>query len=131
MKLQGKGSFIVGAASSNQGSEVLIITATGQVKRTALKQFPRQGRYGKGVIAWKSGEVVELSGAALGEEKDRAVIRFSRGAPRSLRFGDAPRRARASAGKQLFELGTNIKVKSVSPTSGRPSQESVPVKKKK
>jgi DNA gyrase subunit A len=131
MKLQGKGLFIVGAASSNQGSEVLIITATGQVKRTALKQFPRQGRYGKGVIAWKSGEVVELSGAALGEEKDRAVIRFSRGAPRSLRFGDAPRRARASAGKQLFELGTNIKVKSVSPTSGRPSQESVPMKNKK
>jgi DNA gyrase subunit A len=130
MKLQGKGSFVVGAASSMQGSEMLIITATGQVKRTALKQFPRQGRYGKGVITWKSGETVELSGAALGEEKDRAVIRFSRGAPRSLRFGDAPRRARASAGKQLFELGKNIKVKSVSPTSGRLSQETALVKKK-
>jgi DNA gyrase subunit A len=121
MKLEGKGSVVVGAASSSQGSEVLIVTATGQVKRTALKQFPRQGRYGKGVIAWKSGEPIELSGAALGEEKDRAVIRFSRGAPRSLRFGDVPRRARASAGKQLFELSKNIKVKSVSPTSGRPS----------
>jgi DNA gyrase subunit A len=121
MKLEGKGSVVVGAASSSQGSEVLIVTATGQVKRTALKQFPRQGRYGKGVIAWKSGEPFELSGAALGEEKDRAVIRFSRGAPRSLRFGDVPRRARASAGKQLFELSKNIKVKSVSPTSGRPS----------
>ena len=105
-----------------QGSEMLIVTASGQAKRTALKQFPRQGRYGKGVITWKSGASVDVSGAALGEEKDRAVIRFSRGAPRSLRFGDAPRRARASAGKQLFELGKNIKVKSVSPTSSRPPQ---------
>ncbi len=129
MKLQDKDDRVVGAASSMQGSEVLIITSTGFVKRTTLKQFPRQKRYGKGVIAWKSGEALELSGAALGEEKDRGVIRFNRGAPRSLRFGDAPRRARASAGKQLFDLGKNIRVKSLSPTVGRPALEPVSAKK--
>jgi DNA gyrase subunit A len=131
MRLQVKGACIVGAANSNEGTELLIITSTGQAKRTSLKQFPRQGRYGKGVIAWKSGEQVELTGAAVGDEKNRAVIRFSRGAPRSLRFGDVPRRARASAGKQLFELGKNIRVKSVSPTSARPAQDPTITMKKK
>ncbi len=130
MKLQSKGDSVVGAASSNDGSELLIITADGQAKRTALKQYPRQGRYGKGVITWKSADESEISGAALGEEKDRAVIRFNRGAPRSLRFGDAPRRARASAGKQIFELGQNVKVKSISPTAGRTMQELAKTKKK-
>jgi DNA gyrase subunit A len=123
MKLQGTKDTVIGAASTAEGAELLIVTADGQAKRTTLKQYPRQGRYGKGVITWKSDDQVELSGAALGEEKDRAVIRFSRGAPRSLRFGDAPRRARASVGKQLFEIGANNRVKSISPTSARPVQD--------
>ncbi len=130
MKLQDKGDAIVGAASTDEGMDLLLVSRDGQAKRTALKQYPHQGRYGKGVLTWKSGEAVELSGAAIGEEKDRAVIRFSRGAPRSLRFGDAPRRARASAGKQIFTLGKNIHVKSVSPTAGRPELELKAAKKK-
>ncbi len=129
MKLAAKDDQIIGATSSMAGSDLLIVTTDGQVKRTALKQYPQQGRYGKGVITWKSGGTSQLAGAALGDEKDRAVIRFSRGAPRSLRFADAPRRARASAGKQLFELGKNIRVKTVSPTSGRPLPQSPPAKK--
>jgi DNA gyrase subunit A len=130
MRLERKGANIVGAVSSRDGIELLIITTDGQAKRTALKQYPKQGRYGKGVITWKSGEKVQLAGAAAGDEKDRAVVRFSRGAPRSLRFGDVPRRARASAGKQVFELSKSVNVKSVAPSSSRPDQEHVISKKK-
>jgi DNA gyrase subunit A len=130
MRLERKGAAIVGAVSSRDGIELLIITTDGQAKRTALKQYPKQGRYGKGVITWKSGEKVQLAGAAAGDEKDRAVVRFSRGAPRSLRFGDVPRRARASAGKQVFELSKSVNVKSVAPSSSRPDQEHVISKKK-
>jgi len=130
MRLQGKGAHIIGAVSSIDGPELLMITTNGQAKRTALKQFPQQGRYGKGVIAWKSDDQVKLAGAAAGEEKDRAVVRFSRGAPRSLRFGDAPRRARASAGKQIFDLSDSVRVKSVAPTYSRSSQVVLPVGKK-
>ena len=130
MRLQSKGAHIVGAVCSLDGPELLIITTDGQAKRTALKQLPQQGRYGKGVIAWKSDEQVELAGAAAGEEKDRAVVRFSRGAPRSLRFGDAPRRTRASAGKQIFELSETVRVKSVAPTFSRTAHVPLPVKKK-
>ncbi|TFH35844.1 MAG: DNA topoisomerase 4 subunit A [Anaerolineales bacterium] len=123
MRLEGKGAHLVGAVSSGEGSELLMITTDGQAKRTSLSQFPKQGRYGKGVIAWRSGDPVELAGAAAGEEKDRAVVRFSRGTARSLRFGDAPKRARAAAGKQIFELDENVQVRSVAPTAGRSSQE--------
>jgi DNA gyrase subunit A len=122
MRLDTKDSFIVGAVSTADGPEILIITTDGQAKRTVIKQFPKQGRYGKGVIAWKSGEKIKLAAAAAGEEKDRAVVRFSRGAPRSLRFGDVPRRARASVGKQIFELSSTVRVKSLSPSSSRSNQ---------
>jgi DNA gyrase subunit A len=122
MRLDAKDAHLVGAISTADGPELLLITNDGQAKRTAIKQFPKQGRYGKGVIAWKSGEKITLAGAAAGDEKDRAVVRFSRGAPRSLRFGDVPRRARASAGKQIFELSSTVRVKSLSPSSSRTSR---------
>jgi DNA gyrase subunit A len=131
MRLERKGANIVGAVSSRDGIELLIITTDGQAKRTALKQYPKQGRYGKGVITWKSGEKIQLAGAAAGDEKDRTVVRFSQGAPRSLRFGDVPRRARASAGKQVFELSKSVNVKSVAPSSSRPDQQLAATKKKK
>ncbi len=130
MRLESKKAQIVGALSSAEGSEILILTTDGQAKRTVLKQFPRQGRYGKGVIAWKSSEKVEFAGAAAGEEKDRAVIRFNQGTPRSLRFGDVPRRARASVGKQVFELSTKTRIRSVAPASSRTAIEPTAPKKK-
>jgi hypothetical protein len=96
-----------------------------------LKQFPRQGRHGKGVLAWKSGESAKIVGAVIGEIKDRAVVHFSRGAPRSLRFGDAPRRARTSAGRVIFELEGKNRVRRISPSLPRSTIVPQPVKKAK
>jgi DNA gyrase subunit A len=112
---------VVGMGIVTAKQELLIVTEDGQAKRSPLKDFPGQGRYGKGVIAWKSGEGVKLAGGAVGETKDRAVIRFARTAPRSLRFGDAPKRARASAGKALFEIGKGNRVTAVEPAQPRPA----------
>ena len=49
MKLQGAKDLIVGAGLARQGSHLLLVSAAGMHKRAALSDFPRQGRYGKGV----------------------------------------------------------------------------------
>jgi DNA gyrase subunit A len=126
MRLDEKDDALVGMGVVVAKQELLIVTEDGQAKRSPLKDYPRQGRYGKGVITWKSADDIKLAGGATGEAKDRAVIRFNRSAPRSLRFGDAPKRARASAGKVLFELGQGNRVTGVEPAQPRPQAEAAP-----
>ena len=123
MRLEEKDDRLVGMGVVVEKQELLLVTEDGQAKRSPLKDYPRQGRYGKGVITWKSAEDVKLAGGATGEAKDRAILRFSRSAPRSLRFGDAPKRARASSGKLLFELGQGNRVTAVEPALPRPFVE--------
>jgi DNA gyrase subunit A len=124
MKLEEVDDRLVGMGVAVDKQELLVLTEDGQGKLSPLKDYPRQGRYGKGVITWKSTKDVKLAGAAIGEAKDRAVIRFARSAPRSLRFGDAPKRVRASAGKLLFELGTGNRITGVDPALPRPDVDS-------
>jgi len=131
IRLDGKDVQIVGMGVIRPDQELFLITEEGQAKRSALKQFPRQGRHGKGVLTWKSGETAKIVGAVIGETKDRAVVHFSRGAPRSLRFGDAPRRARASSGKVIFELEGKNRVRRISPSLPRSKIAPQPVKKAK
>ncbi len=131
IRLDGKDVQIVGMGVIRPDQELFLITEGGQAKRSALKQFPRQGRHGKGVLAWKSGEAAKIVGAAIGEVKDRAVVHFSRGAPRSLRFGDAPMRVRASTGKVIFELEGKIRVRRISPSLPRSTIAPQPSKKAK
>ena len=131
IRLEGKDVQVIGMGVIQPEKELLLITEGGDAKRSALQQFPRQGRHGKGVLAWKSGESAEIVGAVIGEVKDRAVVHFSNGAPRSLRFGDAPRRARASAGKVIFELEGKNRVRRISPSLPRSTITPQPVKKAK
>jgi len=131
IRLDGTDVQVVGMGVIRPDQELLLITEGGQAKRSALKQFPRQGRNGKGVLAWKSGEVTKIVGAVIGEIKDRAVVHFSRGAPRSLRFGDAPKQARTSSGKIIFELEGNIRVRRISPSLPRSAITPLPANKTK
>lgn len=101
---------LVGADIVRPRAELVLVTADGLAKRSALSQFPTQGRYGKGVLAWKSGDTVKLIGAAIGLAGDRCTAVLTKGANRTFKFGDAAKRARASAGVPLFELKAGSQV---------------------
>jgi DNA gyrase subunit A len=116
---------VVGISLATRNKDVLLIANTGWGKRTALNKFPKQGRYGKGVLAWKSGEEITLAGGVFGDRDDRAIVHLTKGASRSIRFSDAPRRARASAGKQLFKIPAGVEVTKISSVIGRPTFEVV------
>jgi DNA gyrase subunit A len=101
------------------GQFALILAKDGRAKRTTIKQFPSQGRYGKGVLAWDSSDEAVLVGAMIGEETDRATAVLSRQADRSIRLGDVPRKGRTSAGVELFEVAKNDRVKKLQPVLTR------------
>jgi DNA gyrase subunit A len=122
MKLEGgAGVRVVGMDCLRAEADLLLVREDGRVKRVALSQFPVQGRYGKGVLAWKCASGPQLAGAVLGQEDDRVAIHSSRGVARSLRVGDAPRRTRGAAGKALLEVKDSDRVVRVS--AGQPRSE--------
>jgi len=67
--------------------------------------FPIQGRYGKGVIAWKIPEKDSLAGMTAGKGTMRVTVHLKEFAPRSTRLDDAPLQTRvAQKGKEVVEM---------------------------
>jgi DNA gyrase subunit A len=105
---------------AHSGYDLLLLTEDGRAKRSAISQYPKQGRHGKGVLTWKSGEDINLVGAALGKPDHRASALLLKAAARSIRFDDAPRRVRTGAGKPLFELKPGDQVVALKAVISRP-----------
>jgi DNA gyrase subunit A len=114
---------VVGFGVVRPKRELFLISEDGQAKRSALSQFPSQGRYGKGVLAWKSAESIQLIGAAIGTPGDRLVVHRARGASRSLRFSDAPRKARTASGKPILDLKEGNRLVLLTMVLPRPDME--------
>lgn len=125
MKLDNPEDRIVAMDVFQKRGDVLILTDRGIAKRSAQTQYPRQGRYGKGVLAWKSGEEVNLAGAVIATSDQRATAYLKRAAARSVRIGDSVRRNRAASGNPLFPLSENDQVLSLSGVIQRPAVQKV------
>ncbi|HKY54530.1 MAG TPA: DNA gyrase subunit A, partial [Anaerolineales bacterium] len=105
---------VVGMEILPSEGEVFLITNEGKAKRVEDKDFPLQGRYGKGVIAWDLPEKVKLAGAVTGKPNHMATIHLSRGAPKSTRLDDAGLRKRASTkGDVIVEVKPGEEVVSI------------------
>jgi len=122
MKLEGEADAIIGMAMVVPGSELFLISEDGLAKRTKISEFPLQGRYGKGVLAWKSGTEIQLAGAGVGPPDHKAAIMFVKSHPKSIRYSDAPRRGRAAAGGVIVELQEGNKVIQLVPVQPRLSK---------
>jgi DNA gyrase subunit A len=120
MKLEDPQDRLVGADILRKRGEVFILTDRGLAKRSSQAQFPRQGRYGKGVLAWKSGEEVNLVGATIGLSDHRSTAHLKKAASRSVRLGDAVRRNRAASGNPLFPVKEGDEVLALSDVIQRP-----------
>jgi DNA gyrase subunit A len=112
---------LTGADVLQPGADLIVLGHDGRAKRTALSQFPKQGRYGKGVLIWKSGDDIQVVGAAVGRPDGRATAVLARAANRTVRYGDVPRRVRTSSGPPLFQVKEDDRVVSLRPLISRPS----------
>ena len=113
MKLY-EGDEVVGMEILPGEGEIFMITTDGKAKRVDQKDFPMQGRYGKGVIAWDIGGKVRLAGAVVDKPNHMATIHLTKGAPKSTRLDAAGVRKRASTkGDVIVEVKPGEEVLSI------------------
>jgi DNA gyrase/topoisomerase IV subunit A len=82
----------------------MLVTQAGSAKRIDQAEFPTQGRYGQGVIAWKLSEGERIAGILCGKKNTTVTLFFIRLAAKLVRLDDAVLRGRAAGGKTLIEL---------------------------
>lgn len=94
--------------------DIFLLASDGKAKRVDQKDFPVQGRYGKGVVAWDLPDKVTLAAVASGKPNVMATIHLSKGAPKSTRLDAAGLRKRASSkGDVVVEVKPGESVVSV------------------
>jgi len=104
----GERDQVIGAALVKPHGAIVIGTAHGFMKRTAAREYPRQGRYGVGVqtatVSEKTGPVV---GVAAVEEDETLWVVGSRGTVKAVKVKDLPRVGRARPGTAVVSLKSN------------------------
>jgi len=104
IKLEDKDE-VVGMEILPTEGEIFLLTNDGKAKRVDQKEFPAQGRYGKGVRVWDLSGKVKLAGIASGKDNHMATIHLSKGAPKSTRLDAVAIRKRAATkGDHVVEL---------------------------
>jgi DNA gyrase subunit A len=96
-----KNQSTIGMEIVKPRTPLTFLTDRADAKRVRSDQFPLQGRYGKGVRIWKSGENPTFIGAVAGQ-KGIAVLK--KGAARSILFSQIPLRSRQAGGQKLFDV---------------------------
>ena len=105
MKLR-DGDRVVAAASNIDGEEVLLLTSGGYGKRTAMDQFPRQGRGGIGVKAIKLTRVRgNLVGARAVARDDEVFLISSSGIGIRTPVSKISRQQRDATGVKVMDVG--------------------------
>jgi DNA gyrase subunit A len=113
MKLEEKDE-VVGMEILPADGEIFLLTNEGKAKRVDQKDFPVQGRYGKGVVAWDLPGKSTLAAVASGKANQVATIHMTKGAPKSTRLDAVAVRKRASAkGDLVAEVKPGESVTSV------------------
>ena len=101
----GVGDEVVGSQILPATGEIFVIASDGKAKRVEQKDFPAQGRYGKGVIAWELPPRVTLVGLASGKGNAIITLHLAKAAPKSTRLDAAPLRKRAAVrGESVVEV---------------------------
>jgi DNA gyrase/topoisomerase IV subunit A len=105
---------LVGAEILPAEGEIFLMASDGKAKRVSEKEFPKQGRYGKGVTVWSLPKNVTIAGVASGKPNHIATIHTSKGAPKSARLDAAKTRKRAARkGEVIVEVKPGEAVTSV------------------
>ncbi len=96
-------------------AEVLILTDAGMGKRTPVKEFPTQGRYGVGVTGASLAGKQKLVGMSIGFAEDKVIAVTSKGNVKVLKWDEVGRRGRAARGSSVVRLKDNETVVRLAP----------------
>jgi DNA gyrase subunit A len=104
IKPGGADDKVVGLEVVREKAEVLLLTNEGMGKRTELKEFPTQGRYGMGVTAADLASKQKLVGLSVGTAEDRVIVVTNKDAAKVIRFDVAGRKKRPARGSSVVTL---------------------------
>ncbi len=105
VKLLGQRDRVVGAGIAADGLQVMVCTDTGVGKRTAIEEYPVQGRGGQGVIAIKMPkDAGGLTAAALIGPDDQVMLVTDSGRPKPLRITAIPQAGRSAKGDYVVSM---------------------------
>ncbi len=107
------GDEVVGAELVPPKGTIYLQRSDGHAKRINVRQFPRQGRYGQGVIAWKMSPGQQLAGLATGRDTTRAILHLLKLSAKAVRLDSAPVRTRPAQGKEVVALKAGDRVMAV------------------
>lgn len=111
IKLDEDDEVIIGLPIHNEDDCIALFSTRGYAKKTPIKEFPYQGRAGKGVVCYKPAVATgELVGAAMVDKKDAILLI---GKPNSICIPatDIPELTRTSLGNIIFQSTVNYVVK--------------------
>lgn len=111
IKLDEDDEVLVGLPIHNENDYIAFFTSKGYAKKTALSEFPYQGRAGKGVVCYKAvASTGELVGAAMVSKEDNILLI---GKPNSICISstDIPELVRTSLGNIMTKSEVNYIVK--------------------
>jgi DNA gyrase subunit A len=128
MRLEGQDevlAMLVAPAGGDEQAAVLVVTDGGYGKRTALADYPRKGRGGKGVLTFTrdAGERGQLVGAMVVGDADEVFAITSSGVVIRSDVAFFERRSRITQGVRLVRLGEGDSVVAVAHNGEREADE--------
>jgi DNA gyrase subunit A len=119
-----KGDSIIASDVIQEGKDLLIVAARGLGKRTALDQYPSQGRGGKGVTAMrltpKTGDIVA---ASMVSPDQNVIMMNSGGQVIRIPVSQISLIGRATQGVTLMKLTGNDTVRSMTITDAKSERD--------
>jgi len=107
----GVGDEVVGCEILPGEGELFVVASDGKAKRMDAREFPVQGRYGRGVILWSLPPGVKLAGLTQGKPNAHVTLHLLKAAAKQTRLDEAPVRKRsATRGDAVVEVkpGDNV-----------------------
>jgi len=103
IKLQGE-DFVAGSGVIRPGSQVIVLDSTGKGWRLPAEEYPRQGRYGRGVSAVKvAGEAKIIHG--FSDHRNRSVmVMLRKSVMQSFRMDEIELGKRSRIGSEIIKL---------------------------
>src|SRR5207248_11160772 len=112
------GDRVVGMEVARPELDLLVVAQNGYGKRTALSEYPRHHRGGKGVrtmrVTDKTGPIADLK---VVEPDDRLLIITAGGIGIRTRVDEIRRIGRATEGVRVINLGPDDRVASIEPVA--------------
>jgi DNA gyrase subunit A len=98
------GDEVIGSGLMLKNRQVLVVSTEGKGKRIQQDEFPKQGRYGQGVVLWKLPKGIRLAGVIVDRLENEVSVQFEKAAAKSSDLKDAPSRSRATQGQTVADV---------------------------